>query len=123
MMKMLEKSLKQMHAAVEKTLSERASIYFSKEIVKFCTTEFASAIADSLLSAWNGSLDSKGNVDPKKFESYCKTSYCLRYPKPLPSAPKPGLRRSRKTSSRTAHLTSKVCSVLEIALGFMAIAK
>jgi len=68
MMKMLEKSLNEIYPAVEKTLSQRAAIYFTKEFVKLCTTEFASAIVDSLLSAWKGSLDAKGNVDPKKFE-------------------------------------------------------
>jgi hypothetical protein len=68
MMKMLEKSLKELYPELAKSLTQRVAIYFTKEIVKLCTTEFASAIAYSLLSAWKESLDAKGNVDPQKFE-------------------------------------------------------
>lgn len=69
LMKTLDKSLEQMYPLgdrIERPASQRVSIYLSKEIVKFCTTEFASSIIDGLLSAWKGSLDATGKVDPVK---------------------------------------------------------
>ncbi|HYL65121.1 MAG TPA: hypothetical protein VE077_21105 [Candidatus Methylomirabilis sp.] len=67
MMKMLDKSFTAMYPGVEKTLSQRAKIYFTKEFVKVCTTEFASDIADALVSSWKESLDASGKADQEKF--------------------------------------------------------
>ena len=63
----MDKSFKEIFPG-ERALSDRIKIYVSKEVVKFCTTESATAITASLLSAWKDSIDAHGKVDYSKFE-------------------------------------------------------
>jgi len=67
MMKGMDKSFKVMYPDAQKTTSQYVTIYLSKEIVKLCTTEFASDIVDALVSAWKEALDASGKVDQGKF--------------------------------------------------------
>jgi len=67
LMKFMDKSFREIFPG-ERALSDRIKIYVSKEVVKLCTTESATAITDSLLSAWKDSIDAHGKVDYAKFE-------------------------------------------------------
>ncbi len=69
LLKMLDEYYEKLYpSGAGRKLTDGLKVYLAREVVKLCTTEFASSITDSLLSAWKGAIDEKGNFQQDKFE-------------------------------------------------------